>query len=111
MALAETGLPATGKRLFEMGPVAIKREAEKALDKILQYVLKKSRDAERAHAFSQVASLTTDTRNIEYNFNANADVPGWSGGAAQGFRKIVRIFLVDPVREDEVRVAPGSAYN
>ncbi|KAF8415916.1 hypothetical protein BGX38DRAFT_1244985, partial [Terfezia claveryi] len=43
MALAEMGLPP-----------AIKKEAEKALDKLLQDVLKKSRDTGRAHALSQV---------------------------------------------------------
>jgi len=110
MALAETGLSASGKRLLETGPVAIKREAEKALDNILQVVLKKSRDTEWVHTLSQVASLATDTPNIEYNFNADTDTPGRSGGADQGFLKSVRIFLVDPGREDEVRVAPGGAY-
>ena len=105
MALAETGLPASGKRLIEPGPVAIKREAEKALDKIHKDVLKKSRDTERAHALSQVASLATDRPNIKYNFDADADTPGRSRGADQGFRKSARIFLVDPGREDEVSVA------
>ncbi|KAF8435591.1 hypothetical protein BGX38DRAFT_1274930 [Terfezia claveryi] len=42
MALAETGLPASGKRLLQNGAAAIKKEAEKALDKLLQDVLKKS---------------------------------------------------------------------
>jgi len=46
MALAETGLPASGKRLLEKGAATIKKEAEKALDKILQDDLKKSRDTE-----------------------------------------------------------------
>jgi len=46
MALAETGLPASGKRLLEKGATTIQKEAEKALDKILQDVLKKSRDTE-----------------------------------------------------------------
>jgi len=47
MALAETGLPASGKRLLEKGAATIKKEAEKALDKILLDVWKKSRDTER----------------------------------------------------------------
>ena len=110
MALGETGLPASGKRLLETGPVAIKREAEKALENIRQDVLKKSRDTERAYALSQVASLATDRPNVEYNFDRDPDAPGRSGGADQGFQKSVRIFLVDPGREDEVRVAPGGAY-
>jgi len=42
MALAETGLPASAKRLLEKGAATIKKETEIALDKILQEVLKKS---------------------------------------------------------------------
>jgi len=110
MTLAETGLLASEKRLLETGLVTIKRESEMALDKILQDVVKRSSNTKWAHALSQVASLAADTPNIEYNFDAVAEAPGRSGGTDQGFRKSVRIFLVDPGRENEVRVAPGGAY-
>ena len=63
-ALAETGLPASGKRLMEStsGPraQAMKTAAETALHKLLQDVLQKSRGAERGHAMAQVASLGGD---------------------------------------------------
>jgi len=108
--MTEKGLPASGKRLLDMGPVAIKREAENDLDKILQDVLKKSRDTEHAHTLPQVASLATDTPNIAYSFDADADALGQSESTDQGFRKSVQFSLVDPVHKDEVRVAIGSAY-
>ncbi|KAF8423732.1 hypothetical protein BGX38DRAFT_1238459 [Terfezia claveryi] len=112
-ALAEAGLPASGKRLLQNGAAAIKKEAEKALDKLLQDTLKKSRDTERAHALSQVVSLASDTPDIQYTPNDNAVTSGRNTdneSGNRGFQKSVRIFLVDPGREDEVRVTPGGAY-
>jgi len=64
MALAEIGLLALGKRLLEKGAATIKKEAEKALHKILLDVLKKSRDTERSHTLSQVTSLTAYTPDV-----------------------------------------------
>ncbi|KAF8440637.1 hypothetical protein BGX38DRAFT_1205498 [Terfezia claveryi] len=112
-ALAEAGLPASGKRLLQNGAAAIKKEAEKALDKLLQDTLKKLRDTERTHALSQVVSLASDTPDIQYTPNDNAVTSGQNTDNESGnwgFRKSVRIFLVDSGREDEVRVTPGGAY-
>jgi len=71
MALAETGLPVSGKRLLEKGATTIEKEAEKALDKILQDVWKKSRDMEQSLAWSHVASLTRYIPDVQYNPDAD----------------------------------------
>ena len=117
IVLAERGLPASGKRLLEGGQAAIKKAAETALDKILQDVLKKSRDTERSHAMSQVASLAATTPNVQYAPDANPDADADTSGRNAcnkagdgGFRKSVRIFLVDPGRGDEVRDEDRGAY-
>ncbi|KAF8451280.1 hypothetical protein BGX38DRAFT_1142199 [Terfezia claveryi] len=113
MALAEMGLPVSGKRLLQNGAAAIKKEAEKVLDKLLQDVLKKSRDTGRAHALSQVVSLASETPDIQYNPDDNTITSGQNAdneGGNRSFRKSVCIFLVDSSHENEVRVAPEGAY-
>jgi len=111
MALAETGLPASGKRLLEKGATTIQKEAEKALDKILQDILKKSQDTERSHALSQVTSLVADTPEVQYDPNADSGSRNFANEEEEGgFHKSVRIFLVDPSHEDVMRVALGGQY-
>jgi hypothetical protein len=111
IARGETGFPASGTRLLNNGSAAIKKEAEKALDKLLQDLLKKSRDTNRSHALAQLTSLASDTPNIEFAAaDADADTSGRNDVEQGAFRKSVRIFLIDPGREDQVRVAAGGAY-
>jgi len=111
VALAETGLPTSGKRPLEKSAATIKKRAEKALDKILQDVLKKSRDTERSHALSQVTSLAADTPDIQYDPNADSGSRNFANEEEEeGFHKSVRIFRVDSSREDVVSLAPGGQY-
>jgi len=94
-ALATVGLPASGKALIENSAPAIKKSAETALDKVLQDVLKRARDIERNHAMAQVANLAANAPDVQFEADGARRNAG-GGGEETGFRKSVRLFLVDP---------------
>ena len=97
--LTQVGLPASGTALLQNGSEAIKEAAETALDKILQYVWKKSRDMDQNHAMAQVANWAAEASDVQFvreGARQNAD----GGGADDnGFRKSVWLFLVDSDRD------------
>ncbi|RPB21401.1 hypothetical protein L211DRAFT_851571 [Terfezia boudieri ATCC MYA-4762] len=108
-AQQETGLPASGIALIQNGSEPIKRAAEIALDKILQDVLKKARDTERGHALAQVANLAANAPDVQFG---GANAPGWNAdeNTNDGFRKPVRLFLIDPTRGAEVQDNASEEY-
>jgi hypothetical protein len=96
-AIQETGLPASGKTLLENGAPTMKAAAQNALDKLLQDVMKKARDTTRNNALQQVADLSANAPNVQF-VPEDAISRNVSVGEESGFRKSVRIFLVDPAR-------------
>ncbi|RPB21815.1 hypothetical protein L211DRAFT_851266 [Terfezia boudieri ATCC MYA-4762] len=98
----ETRLPASGIALIQNGSGPIKRAAKTALNKILQDVLKKARDTERGHALAQVANLAANAPDVQFG---GANVPGRNAdeNTDNGFRKPVRLFLIDPTWGAEVQ--------
>ena len=65
-AMSETGLPESAKRLIEMGLRDMKTAAVNALDKILQDLLKKSRDTDRYNSVAQVARIGINAPDIVF---------------------------------------------
>lgn len=104
-ALSETGLPASGLKLLN-GAGPMKATAVTALDKLLQDILKKSRDTARNHTLKHVMDLAAATPNVEFGIEEGDHTTTES----QGFRKSVRIFLIDPVRGNEVKDPVSGAY-
>ena len=103
-AILETGLPASGKRLLTSGNAGMKRAADTALDKLLQDVLKKARDTNQNLARRQVIDLAAAAPNVEFAPNQNTN----NEDGPKGFRKSVRIFLIDPERAAaEIKNADG----
>ena len=101
--MSETGLPASGKTLLESGPAAIKRDAQKGFDKLLQDVMKKARDTTRNNALQQVADLAANAPNVQFapEDAVSRNVGRNEGENETGFRKSVRIFLIDLIRADD----------
>ncbi|RPB18006.1 hypothetical protein L211DRAFT_854582 [Terfezia boudieri ATCC MYA-4762] len=106
----ETGLPASGIALIQNGAVAIKKAATTALDKILQDVLKKARDTERGYALAQVANLAANAPDVQFGGGADATGRNAEDNAQEGFRKPVRLFLIDPARRNEVQDIISGEY-
>ncbi|RPB18932.1 hypothetical protein L211DRAFT_853642 [Terfezia boudieri ATCC MYA-4762] len=102
-AQQETGLPASRIALIQNVAVAIKKAAITALDKILQNVLKKARDTERGHALAQVVNLAANAPDIQFRRGADATGRNAEDNAQEGFRKPVRLFLIDPAHGNEVQ--------
>lgn len=65
-AMSETGLPESAKRLIETGSRDMKTAAVNALDKILQDLLKKSRDTDRYNSLAQVARMGMNAPDIVF---------------------------------------------
>ncbi|KAF8420260.1 hypothetical protein BGX38DRAFT_1280243 [Terfezia claveryi] len=80
----------------------------------IDYVLKKARDTEREHALIQVANLAVNAPDVQFGRGANAggvaNTPGWNAdqNIEEGFRKPMRLFLIDPTQGAEVQDANGQ---
>ncbi|RPB18362.1 hypothetical protein L211DRAFT_854190 [Terfezia boudieri ATCC MYA-4762] len=109
-AQQETGLPASRIALIQNGAVAIKKATTTALNKILQDVLKKARDTERGHALAQVVNLAANAPNVQFGGGADTTGRNAEDNAQEGFRKPVRLFLIDPARGNEVQDIVSGEY-
>jgi len=83
---------------------------ETALDKVLQDVLKKSRDTDRNLAIAQVANLTAAAPAIEFTPDGGSRNADATRGADSTFRRSVRLFVVDSGRRAAVVDAVSGKY-
>jgi len=109
-ALTQAGFPGLATALLQSGTKAIKTAVETAVDKVLQDILKKSRDTDRNLAMAQVANLVAAAPAMEFTPDGGSRNANATREADSTFRRSVRLFVVDPGRGAAVVDAVSSEY-
>ena len=109
-AMAETGMPASGRRLLQGGDADMKKRAVVAFDKLLQDVLKKVRDTQRNLTMKEVAQLIAAAPDVALQADGAEQAENQDQGGQESFRRSVRLFLIDSGGNNIVKNAASGLY-
>ena len=109
-AMAETGMPASGRRLLQGGDANVKKRAVVALDKLLQDVLKKARDTQGNLTLKEVAQLMAAAPDVALQADGAEQAENQDQGGQESFPRSLRLFLIDPGRHNVVKDAASGLY-
>ena len=109
-AMAETEMPASGRRLLKGGDVDMKKRAVVAFDKLLQDVLKKARDTQRNLTLKEVAQLRAGAPDVALQADGAEPAENQDKCGQKSFRRSVRLFLIDPGRHNVVKDGASGLY-